>query len=250
MSERIEIPASEGFYKKHVEPYEGGGIEITVLKPERFDEGNVGNQIVFGDAQIPHLIRALGGITQTDHRDLEKRFVERNRQYDDLEARLAEKERILGECLSVMPFGNINTHTIEDLPERISELVSVCAKLDLQNEDLQAKVDSLKAQQRPAWDVTEKCVKEWKGGEVLLAVDRSFWDQDTRDNICLFFKQGDRVERTWESLHKVSLPPKSPASIVLALKDKVTLADPDKAIVPVELFKAAVEMAKEANQNA
>jgi hypothetical protein len=51
-------------------------------------------------------------------------------------------------------------------------------------------------------------------------------------------------KRTWQALHSVTPKPKSPASIILALKDKVTLVDPDKALVPVELFKAAVEMAK------
>jgi hypothetical protein len=67
--------------------------------------------------------------------------------------------------------------------------------------------------------------------------------------------EGDDIHDVFErAIHDpqgtISDEKKSPASIILALKDKVTLADPDKAIVPVELFKAAVEMAKEANQNA
>lgn len=45
-------------------------------------------------------------------------------------------KKIIDECMRVMPFGNIQTHTPENLPARIQELASSLAKSDIDNEDL------------------------------------------------------------------------------------------------------------------
>lgn len=51
---------------------------------------------------------------------------------------------ILKSCLSVMPFGNIKTHTFENLPGRIADLASEIASLSLENERLEAKLAALR----------------------------------------------------------------------------------------------------------
>ena len=51
---------------------------------------------------------------------------------------------ILKACLSVMPFGNLETHTFENLPGRIADLASEIASLSLENERLEAELAALR----------------------------------------------------------------------------------------------------------
>lgn len=51
---------------------------------------------------------------------------------------------ILKDCLAVMPFGNIKTHTVENLPGRIADLASELASLSLENERLEAELFALR----------------------------------------------------------------------------------------------------------
>jgi uncharacterized protein YodC (DUF2158 family) len=51
---------------------------------------------------------------------------------------------ILKACLSVMPFGNIKTHTFENLPGRIADLASEIASLSIKNERLEAELAALR----------------------------------------------------------------------------------------------------------
>ena len=51
---------------------------------------------------------------------------------------------ILKACLSVMPFGNIETHTFENLPGRIADLASEIASLSLENERLETELAALR----------------------------------------------------------------------------------------------------------
>ena len=48
---------------------------------------------------------------------------------------MKDKE-IIDECMRVMPFGNIQTHTPENLPARIQELASALAQSEIENDDL------------------------------------------------------------------------------------------------------------------
>lgn len=51
---------------------------------------------------------------------------------------------ILKACLSAMPFGNIETHTVENLPHRIADLASEIASLSLENERLEAEIAAMR----------------------------------------------------------------------------------------------------------
>ena len=53
---------------------------------------------------------------------------------------LDKAQGILKACLSVMPFGNIETHTVENLPGRIADLASEISSLSLENERLEAEI--------------------------------------------------------------------------------------------------------------
>lgn len=57
---------------------------------------------------------------------------------------LSKAQGILKACLSVMPFGNLETHTFENLPGRIADLASEIASLSLENERLEAELAALR----------------------------------------------------------------------------------------------------------
>ena len=66
---------------------------------------------------------------------------------DEIALLLDERDKaqgILKSCLSVMPFGNIETHTVENLPGRIADLASEIASLSLENERLEAELAALR----------------------------------------------------------------------------------------------------------
>lgn len=66
---------------------------------------------------------------------------------DEIALLLDERDKaqgILKDCLAVMPFGNIKTHTVENLPHRIADLASEIASLSLENERLKAELAALR----------------------------------------------------------------------------------------------------------
>lgn len=82
---------------------------------------------------------------------LQAALAESERQFQDkvyeIAALKAERDKaqgILKACLSVMPFGNIETHTVENLPGRIADLASELAAIGSENERLEAELAALR----------------------------------------------------------------------------------------------------------
>ena len=49
---------------------------------------------------------------------------------------MKKEKDIIDECMKAMPFGNIKTHTPENLPDRIKGLASELAEMDIENDEL------------------------------------------------------------------------------------------------------------------
>jgi len=66
---------------------------------------------------------------------------------DEIASLLAERDKaqgILKACLSAMPFGNIETHTVENLPGRIADLASEISAVSSENERLEAELAAMR----------------------------------------------------------------------------------------------------------
>lgn len=56
-------------------------------------------------------------------------YIDQNAERDAAQAaRIAVLEKIVNDCMAVMPFGNIRTHTPENLAPRIADLATECAE--------------------------------------------------------------------------------------------------------------------------
>jgi len=83
--------------------------------------------------------------------NLKSALAESEKQFQDkvyeIACLLDERDKaqgILKSCLSVMPFGNIETHTVENLPGRIADLASEIAAVSSENERLEAELAALR----------------------------------------------------------------------------------------------------------
>ena len=86
----------------------------------------------------------------------EKQFQDKVYEIARLLDECDKAQGILKACLSVMPFGNIETHTVENLPGRIADLASEIASLSLENERLEAKLtEVVEAAGKAGWNGVE-----------------------------------------------------------------------------------------------
>lgn len=74
----------------------------------------------------------------------EKQFQDKVYEIARLLDECDKAQGILKACLSVTPFGNIETHTFENLPGRIADLASEIASLSLENERLETELAALR----------------------------------------------------------------------------------------------------------
>lgn len=94
---------------------------------------------------------------------------------DEIARLLNERDKtqgILKDCLSVMPFGNIETHTVENLPHRIADLASELAAIGSENERLEAELASLR---QPILAIEAECLAQAVRRMEAVPV-RELWD--------------------------------------------------------------------------
>lgn len=95
-------------------------------------------------AEICRAARSVGWVDMAESGPITTFIRKIGDELSALRARAEKAEGILKKCMSVMPIGNINTHTEDNLPGRISDLAGELAALSVENERLESELAALR----------------------------------------------------------------------------------------------------------